>query len=68
MKEIKINFKEDVSGYARHPYYRRLCNMLKSNERIYLDEQTMAVYIPVASAEFIQEFFGKIEEITDDKN
>lgn len=67
MKEIKINFKDDVSGYGLHPYYRRLCDMLKNGERIYLDEQTMIVYIPLASAEFIEKFFGKIKEVTDDK-
>jgi hypothetical protein len=67
MKEIKINFEKDASGYARHPYYRRLRNLLKNDDRLYLDERTMTVYVSLASAEFIEEFFGKIEEVTDDK-
>ena len=60
MKKIKIDFK------AVTPRGTIADELLHTCEQLYLDEERMLVYAPVASAEIIYEYWGKIEEVKDE--
>lgn len=64
MKQIKINLNGDL---PRGTIALSIINTARENKLpLYLDEERIIVYGPLASAEFIEKFFGKIEEESDE--